>query len=769
MPRITPQEKKSPTMSKFSDIKKRLILERLVIGVEEPILVKGGGEFTAKVDSGNSGLNVIHGEDLYANGDVLVFVTFDKDGNERRISKKIQKYVDVNIGGGVVEHRPVVHLDIKFADEDYKSVPFSVTNRSKQKNKVLICKDFVSKELDALIDPGASNIAAKGVEAELTEESVELNEGKAGRTLKKVGKGTLNLAGKGLKGAVKGAASVAGGAVGGAFNLATGLPGALKRTDSMLQGLAKGEKGALTDYAGNEVKQFTKAALKPTATTWNFLSKGGKPVTNIYNTVEYEDFKRNEAQKRAIQEEVDPAGARMTADSENIAELSGVKGANSENSAICGVMDYEGHLGSDKKPIASQQSFLKKVKDYLASKESISSQRKAQNESFVTEASVEEQPQPEEQGEEQPIEQNPEEVELFSPFRKRNYFRFNFMSFLDGQEKPKDVSNQFNAFMKNYRGQIEGYANQFFSALGGGEFDAKGAAATSFVHSVKKLMESNTDLKGIFFVAQGDGQKREYSFYKQKNLIITPSEQTRKATIKQLIQQYEQLKNAWVNDPYLKLLPIQVPNMPGKSWLKLIKQNPAKAQGQIRKAIGRQRVYGLDEEIGKMYTSKSEKILRELINYFSEFRVKDQNKLSEERKSVYDTVKKNITNYTPEETEEEKYGKIRQKYDVVYTRWTKDPILQRVELDMNRNRVSLYSDLLSGMRKNGASYVINVLKKLGTYKENDYFTEGEVVKAEEILQDFIEFWEKLYNKADTGTKKLLQQNELTPYHPNEEA
>ena len=59
----------------------QLTLEKMVIGLEEPILIKGVGEIIAKVDSGNGGYNVIHGEDLTVQGDILTFKTFNKDGN----------------------------------------------------------------------------------------------------------------------------------------------------------------------------------------------------------------------------------------------------------------------------------------------------------------------------------------------------------------------------------------------------------------------------------------------------------------------------------------------------------------------------------------------------------------------------------------------------------------------------------------------------------------------------------------------------------------
>ena len=149
----------------------RLTLERMVIGLEEPILIKGVGELLAKIDSGNGGYNVIHGEDFVVQGDILNFKTVNKDGDERRVSKKIKETLRVNIGGGHIQERPVVELNVKFGGEDYKKVPFSVTNRSDNEHKVLISKDFVGKELEALIDVTKDNIANDNIEVDYVAES----------------------------------------------------------------------------------------------------------------------------------------------------------------------------------------------------------------------------------------------------------------------------------------------------------------------------------------------------------------------------------------------------------------------------------------------------------------------------------------------------------------------------------------------------------------------------------------------------------------------
>ena len=155
----------------FADYSQRLQLEKLVIGLEEPIFIKDIGEFVAKVDSGNGGFNVIHGEEVYQNGGVIVFKTYTRDGELKQVSKKLLQYINVNIGSGKVEQRPVIELDVKFGDEEYKKIRFSVANRSSNEHKVLICKDFIKNELDALIDVGGKNLSDKGVEVEYITEA----------------------------------------------------------------------------------------------------------------------------------------------------------------------------------------------------------------------------------------------------------------------------------------------------------------------------------------------------------------------------------------------------------------------------------------------------------------------------------------------------------------------------------------------------------------------------------------------------------------------
>lgn len=155
----------------------------MVIGLEEPILIKGIGKLNAKIDSGNGGYNVIHGKNFTQQGDVLSFETEDSEGNKKHVSKRIKQVLSVNIGGGHIQERPVIELDVQFAGDTYKKILFSVTDRSDNEHKVLISKDFVGKELSALIDVTKNNIGNDDVNVEY------VSEGWIWNTVKGIGKG----------------------------------------------------------------------------------------------------------------------------------------------------------------------------------------------------------------------------------------------------------------------------------------------------------------------------------------------------------------------------------------------------------------------------------------------------------------------------------------------------------------------------------------------------------------------------------------------------
>jgi hypothetical protein len=140
----------------------QFFIEKYVIGLIETIHIKGIGTVDAKIDSGNGGYNVIHGEEIQIQGSKVIFRTT----NNKQIMKPIEEMITINVGAGNQEKRPVVEFDIQVGDRAFKDVKFSVGNRANNACKVLISKSFIEDELDALIDVSADGIADKNVEVD---------------------------------------------------------------------------------------------------------------------------------------------------------------------------------------------------------------------------------------------------------------------------------------------------------------------------------------------------------------------------------------------------------------------------------------------------------------------------------------------------------------------------------------------------------------------------------------------------------------------------
>ena len=136
--------------------------EKYVVGLVEPIYIDGLGIVEAKIDSGNGGYNVIHGEEIQEQGSKVTFKTI----SNRRLMKPIVDRVKINVGAGHQEDRPVIELDVKMGDREFRNVKFSVGNRTNNDHKVLICKGFIEGDLDALIDVSATNIVDRNVQVD---------------------------------------------------------------------------------------------------------------------------------------------------------------------------------------------------------------------------------------------------------------------------------------------------------------------------------------------------------------------------------------------------------------------------------------------------------------------------------------------------------------------------------------------------------------------------------------------------------------------------
>lgn len=142
---------------------KLFFCEKLIVGLEELINISGIGTLKAKLDSGNGAFNVLHGDDIQTDGNLVRFTT---EGGIS-VEKDVHDTIVINLGAGNKEERPVVKFDVKIGNRVFKNVPFSIGNRAENKHKVLIGKNFIQNELDALLDVGLNNVAHKGIEVNI--------------------------------------------------------------------------------------------------------------------------------------------------------------------------------------------------------------------------------------------------------------------------------------------------------------------------------------------------------------------------------------------------------------------------------------------------------------------------------------------------------------------------------------------------------------------------------------------------------------------------
>ena len=128
------------------------------LGLIETITFEELGPIEAKVDSGNGAYNVLHGINLEYSGPPTDYegrahVTFDTvDG--KKLQKPIKEKIDINIGSGNIETRPVVEFDIEIGDKKYPATKFSIGDREENEYKILVGKDFI-EQLGGIIDVSA--------------------------------------------------------------------------------------------------------------------------------------------------------------------------------------------------------------------------------------------------------------------------------------------------------------------------------------------------------------------------------------------------------------------------------------------------------------------------------------------------------------------------------------------------------------------------------------------------------------------------------------
>lgn len=143
---------------------KQFFIEKQVLGLIEFFDLEGLGQIPAKLDSGNGAFNVLHGDDVQIQGKKLFFKTV----NNKSVVKDIINTITINVGAGHTEDRPVVEFNITIGGKNFDKVPFSISDRSTNIYKILVGKEFIENNLDALIDVGQENIANDNIQADVS-------------------------------------------------------------------------------------------------------------------------------------------------------------------------------------------------------------------------------------------------------------------------------------------------------------------------------------------------------------------------------------------------------------------------------------------------------------------------------------------------------------------------------------------------------------------------------------------------------------------------
>jgi len=145
-------------MKKF----KQFFIEKQVFGLIEFFDLDGVGKIPAKLDSGNGAYNVLHGEDIQIQGDKVFFRT----ENGRTLLKDKKGEITINVGAGNIEERPIVEFDFSIGNKQFTNIPFTLSDRGTNLYKILVGKEFIENELDALIDVSQENIADEDIDCE---------------------------------------------------------------------------------------------------------------------------------------------------------------------------------------------------------------------------------------------------------------------------------------------------------------------------------------------------------------------------------------------------------------------------------------------------------------------------------------------------------------------------------------------------------------------------------------------------------------------------
>ena len=111
------------------------------IGDVEEIEIVGIGRMDARIDTGNEAYNVLHVDFAQYTDDDKDMVEFSTNGEKKTLP--VEELVDINIGGGNMDKRMVVKMDIILGSKKINNVKFSLSDRESNDYPVLIGKKFL--------------------------------------------------------------------------------------------------------------------------------------------------------------------------------------------------------------------------------------------------------------------------------------------------------------------------------------------------------------------------------------------------------------------------------------------------------------------------------------------------------------------------------------------------------------------------------------------------------------------------------------------------
>jgi hypothetical protein len=123
------------------------------IGTIEEVEIDGIGRISARIDTGNTGHNVLHAINVSPfDKNKVRFATIDN----KTLEKDIKGTIEI-LAGGQNQNRYVVNFNLRIGSQFFQEIPFSLADRSSNQEKVLIGEPFLRK-MKAIVDTDKAEV-----------------------------------------------------------------------------------------------------------------------------------------------------------------------------------------------------------------------------------------------------------------------------------------------------------------------------------------------------------------------------------------------------------------------------------------------------------------------------------------------------------------------------------------------------------------------------------------------------------------------------------